>query len=406
MPTPEQPTAARAPRRRPRGRVLFAAVAAGVALALTGCQPASYRTAGLAQVPGSPISAPTTPPTVDVATVGDGLGAPSSVVVAPGGTVLVTSGTRIVGYEPDGTHSTIAHDLTDVATGKAGLLDIAVAPEYPKDPRIYLCYRTDSDIRIAAMTTGRDLTKAVSEPPILAGLPLPASETGGCRIAFGPDGFLYVGTSDGADPQASQDLSSLGGKILRLDAAARQPAPTNPFIDRSDPNARLVYSYGHREITGLAWHPTTAALYAIERGPGREDEINLIVPGGNYGWNPASKSQRDYRTDDVAMTDLSIPNARPAAWNSGAQSPGLGPATFVQGSQWGTLAASLAVSNVTGPRVLFLPVTGEVVGHPVTLNTLNPIGPTAAICQDDAGDLLILTASGGNDRLARASVVN
>jgi glucose/arabinose dehydrogenase len=104
----------------------------------------------------------------------------------------------------------------------------------------------------------------------------------GGRIRFGPDGMLYVGTGDARQPSLAQDPRSLAGKILRVTAEGTVPAD-NPFPGSP------VYSLGHRNVQGLAWHPETRNLYATEHGPSGErgfahDEVNLVRPGGNYGW--------------------------------------------------------------------------------------------------------------------------
>lgn len=117
-----------------------------------------------------------------------------------------------------------------------------------------------------------------------------ASYHNGSRICFGPDGMLYATTGDAGNPRLAQDLNSWAGKILRMTPDGN-PAPGNPFSGQG-PRA-YVYSYGHRNVQGLAWHPETGDLYASEHGPsgefglGGNDEINRIEKGLNYGWPKA-----------------------------------------------------------------------------------------------------------------------
>ncbi len=105
----------------------------------------------------------------------------------------------------------------------------------------------------------------------------------GGRLKFGPDRKLYVTTGETGRGELAQDLDSLSGKILRMNPDGSVPGD-NPF------EGSLVYSYGLRNPQGLAWHPVTGDLYSTEHGPSGEglkfahDEINKIVPGGNYGW--------------------------------------------------------------------------------------------------------------------------
>lgn len=374
---------------------------------MTGCLAADLISPGSvsADAMSGHAQSPAVPP-ASSQVLATGLEAPHALAIAPDGTVLVADGSRLLRYRSGQQLETIEHNLTDVLDEATELLSLALSPAFSYNRELYVCHQTASDLRVTRVNLDDELEQAEAGATLLTDLPLPTSEADrGCQVGFGPDGLLYVGTSDGGNPSAPQDLSSLGGKILRLDPLTGAAPGANPFADRSDMVSQLVYSYGHRAVTGLAWHPSSGQLYAIDRGPGRQDEINVVVAGGNYGWNPASASVTEYQTDGVPMTDLSIANARPAAYNSGDVGQQLGPATFVKGAQWGVFEADLAISNLTGPRLWFMHVTGEVVGQPLTLTSPNPIGSSVALAQHPNGDLLALSSNSGVNRLVGVQVI-
>jgi glucose/arabinose dehydrogenase len=156
---------------------------------------------------------------------------------------------------------------------EGGLLGIAVSPTFADDRLVYAYFTTASDNRIAAMK----LTKSGFERPtvLLDGIPRASYHDGG-RLLFGPDGMLYATTGDHGQPELAQDLNSLAGKILRLAPDGRVPKD-NPFPGSP------VWSYGHRNVQGLAFDDA-GRLWATEFGDSLADELNLIKPGGNYGW--------------------------------------------------------------------------------------------------------------------------
>jgi glucose/arabinose dehydrogenase len=208
----------------------------------------------------------------DVAT---GLEAPWDLAFLPDGSALVTErdSARILSVR-----GRVAWEVADVAEVQprveGGLLGIAVSPDYATDQWVYIYYTAADDNRIARLR----LDDPDRVMPIFVGIPKANRHNGG-RIAFGPDGMLYVGTGDALEGSAAQDRSSLAGKILRLTPDGA-PAPGNPF------GATPVYSYGHRNVQGLAWD-ASGAMFASEFGQDIYDELNRIEPGGNYGWPEA-----------------------------------------------------------------------------------------------------------------------
>lgn len=159
-----------------------------------------------------------------------------------------------------------------------GYIDIALHPDFASNGLIYLAYTKPLPNEGRALTVGRGRwtgTALEGFEDIFGGM---AGLAGVSRIAFGTDGTLYV-TTGGNDPQ---DAGTLGGKVLRLNADGSVPAD-NPFVNT--PGALPeVFTLGHRNALGLTVHPVTGALWQNENGPNGGDEINLLVPGANYGW--------------------------------------------------------------------------------------------------------------------------
>ncbi|WP_409228718.1 PQQ-dependent sugar dehydrogenase [Gudongella sp. SC589] len=162
--------------------------------------------------------------------------------------------------------------------GEGGLLGMEKSPEFDENGYIFLyyTYRDGNQIlnRVSRFTFEEDTL--VDERYILDRIPGSRFHNGG-RIKFGPDEKLYVTTGDAQVPSLSQDVDSLAGKILRLNPDGSIPQD-NPF------EGNPVYAYGLRNPQGLAWHPVTGDLFASDHGPTSQDEVNRIIPGGNYGW--------------------------------------------------------------------------------------------------------------------------
>ncbi|MFD5819748.1 PQQ-dependent sugar dehydrogenase [Streptomyces sp. NPDC127038] len=214
-------------------------------------------------------------------TVTEDLDTPWGLAPLPGGGLLVSSRDKgtITRIDEGTGRKTLLGDVPGVAAaGEGGLLGIALSPDYASDHMIYAYLTTASDNRIVRMLY--DERKPAGEQlgapdTILRGIPKGVIHNGG-RIAFGPDRMLYAGTGETGDRGLAQDRGSLGGKILRMTPDG-EPAPGNPFPDS------VVYSYGHRNVQGLAWDDRQR-LWASEFGQDTWDELNQIKPGDNYGW--------------------------------------------------------------------------------------------------------------------------
>ncbi|MEV5807476.1 PQQ-dependent sugar dehydrogenase [Streptomyces parvulus] len=275
------------------------AVLAAAALLLTaGCSSdgepsdgdgsASPATTTAQSSPSAPAAGQTPPPAKGsvkvLRTVATGLDSPWGLAPVPGGDLLVSSRddatiTRV--DEKNGDTTELGEVPGVSAAGEGGLLGIALSPDYASDHMIYAYYTSASDNRVVRMLY--DEKKPAGEQlgapdTVFRGIPKGMIHNGG-RIAFGPDGMLYAGTGESGDTGLSQDKESLGGKILRMTPDG-DPAPGNPFPDS------VVYSYGHRNVQGLAWD-REQRLFASDFGQDTWDELNAIEPGGNYGWPDA-----------------------------------------------------------------------------------------------------------------------
>lgn len=253
---------------RPRA-VLGAAL---VALAVTACASDEPDRSAPAAVTSTAPSSPAGSPALGSAEeIAHGLDVPWGLAFLPDGAAMVAerdSG-RVLRVTP-GRAPEVVHQVADVvARGEGGLLGLAVAPDYADTGYVYAYFTAAEDNRIVRFRPGG------APEVVFTGIAKAGNHNGG-RIAFGPDGMLYVGTGDAADSTRSQDPASPNGKILRLTPEGA-PAPGNPTAGSP------VLSLGHRNVQGLAWD-RTGTLYAAEFGQNRWDELNRIEPGHNYGW--------------------------------------------------------------------------------------------------------------------------
>ncbi len=280
-------------------------------------------------------------PEIRVATVVSGLTIPWDMAFTPDGTMLFTQRSGSLSSRlTNGVVQTVDADFGDLfASGETGLMSIAVDPEFGSNRRFYTCQgHTGPEVQVIAWTIDSSYAEATRvADPLVGGIPTGASgRHGGCRLRFGPDGYLWITTGDGGRGTNPQDLASLGGKVLRVDKTTGLGAPGNPF-----PSSR-VYTFGHRNVQGLDRRPGTNEMWSVEHGPTFDDEINLLVAGGNYGWDPTPGYN-----ERLPMTDLTrFPDAVEAKWSSGSSTLATSGGTFLSGSGWGIWEGRLAVATL------------------------------------------------------------
>jgi glucose/arabinose dehydrogenase len=172
--------------------------------------------------------------------------------------------------------------------GEAGLMGLTLDPDFSENQFIYICYTTkpdDVEVRVTRLhLQGEGIDE---EKVIIAGIPGNQVHVG-CRLMFGPDNKLYITTGDSAKGKLSQQLDSLAGKTLRINADGSIPED-NPFVN--DANARKeIWSLGHRNAQGIAFQPGSGLMFQTDHGPtffdgpGGGDEVNIVEKGQNYGW--------------------------------------------------------------------------------------------------------------------------
>jgi glucose/arabinose dehydrogenase len=213
-----------------------------------------------------------------------------SIVWAPDGRMLFTERPgRVRVYENGKLRPQPLFVVPDVEPrGESGLMSIALHPQFASNHLLYLSYAYNSNGQRVRVARYRETADGfVDRKVIIEDIPA-AQYHAGCRLRFGPDGKLYITTGDATDRPIAQQLSSLGGKTLRLNDDGTVPAD-NPFVGRADARPE-IWTYGNRNAQGIDFQPGTNLLWETEHGPsgfdgpGGGDEVNILERGKNYGW--------------------------------------------------------------------------------------------------------------------------
>lgn len=280
---------------------------------------------------------------------------------------------RLFGVEGS---SLVAEDF--FCEGQSGMLGVAVDPEFATNRFIYVYMASNISInprtnRVIRLTVNDDFTNVSDRLDIITDIPYkdvanhwgdPGSHSGG-RLRFGPDGYLYVTTGDNHNGPLPQDITKLGGKVLRVNRDGKA-APDNGVA-----GDERIFTFGHRNTQGLTFHPITGQPFVAEHGPNHSDEVTALVPGGNGGWDPkpepgveCADNYCGYISNKLdgtltPMTDLAkFPDAmRPFLVYEDSQ--GLGPCTFLVGPQWKDWNGALMVGIMAAKQTEVLQIDKE-----------------------------------------------
>ncbi len=309
-----------------------------------------------------------------------GLTSPWGLAFLPDGSALVSERDtrRVKRVTPGGPARVVTVGTVPAAVpgGEGGLLGIAVPPG-PSPRWVYAFYTARDDNRVTRFAwDGRRLGR---EQVLLRGIPKNTFHDGG-RIAFGPDGMLYVATGDAGERDLAQQRGSLAGKVLRMTPEGKVPAG-NPF-----PRA-LVWTMGHRNVQGLAFH-ADGRLYASEFGEKDVDELNLLRAGANYGW-PVHEGAAD---DDRFVNPI-------AQWS---------PTAVASPSGLAVVGSTAYVASLRGERLWRVPLRGDGAGRPRAVD-LGDLGRLRTVAAAPDGSLWLVTSNTdgrgsprrGDDRVLR-----
>jgi aldose sugar dehydrogenase len=345
-------------------------------------------------------------PRLTVTTAVSGLDIPWDLGFA-GNTMIYTERSGGITAVVGGQKRLLARPSDVVVASEAGMMGLAIDPAFAGNRYIYTCFAStlggpNNDVRLARWKVNADFTALTDRTDIVTGVPVNTiGERGrhsGCRPRFDSAGRLFVGTGDSATGTAPQNPRSLGGKVLRIDRNGN-PWPGNP----GGPLDPRIWSYGHRNVQGIAFRSSDGLAVSAEHGSDRDDEINLLVRG-NFGWDPVPANGSGGYNEAVPMTNKQkFPGAIEAVWRSGFPTVATSGATFISGSQWKTWNGTLAVCLLKGAKLYLFKLNqlGGVTDQGVALGNY---GRLRTPVQGPDGNLYVTTSNGnGTDRILKVT---
>jgi glucose/arabinose dehydrogenase len=321
-----------------------------------------------------------------------GLSVPWDIAFAPDGRLFMTErmGSIVVfeSAKPNAKRTAYLRVPDVHSMGEAGLMGIALDPSFAANGFVYVCAsRMDAGewrnqiLRYKAAADSLTFDRYIVRPGAMA-----ASIHDGCRLRFGPDGKLWATMGENGNGRLAQDPASLNGKVLRMEPDGGVPAD-NPIL--AGTSARTIaYSMGHRNPQSLAFQPGSSAIFEVEHGATTNDEINILVPGKNYGWP-------DQEGAGGAAKGFVDP-----IWTSGSVTYATSGATFVTGDAWGAWSGSLFVATLKEQDLRRFAVTGTAVVAKEVLYD-QKYGRLRSVVQGPDGALYVTTSNGSGDRIIR-----
>lgn len=284
-------------------------------------------------------------------------------------------------------------------TGESGLLGLALDKEFATNGYVYVAYTYTTaggtlQNRLVRLRDDLETRRGTMDTVLVDDVRGGRVHDGG-RVKIGPDNKLYWTMGDSGSQDLAQGLDTFNGKILRLNLDGTVPSD-NPFPGSP------IYSYGHRNPQGLAWRPATGQLFAIEHGPSGQqsccDEVNLIIPGQNYGW---PRVTGDQLAEGTVPPLLHSGSTSDTTWAPGG-------ATFVTSGPW---AGSLLFTGLRGQALYRVAVDPTRMDAPVSLEShfKGALGRLRDIAQGPDGALYLATsnkdgrgrANAGDDQLLK-----